>query len=407
MKKRILSLFLCLALFLTMLPTAVWADEAETPTAQQTIRLLNGTITKGELYKAFGGDVSWPNSRDYHYSLVDQIAWKRINQSEKDSTDPAENLQDGKLYKLEEKTYWISDDLHSWEHIQYFQFQTYYEITVNTDGAPENSVTVTGSTLKDGKYEVNKDDTLTLTFGQVEGKQVQVRTGTTGAWVTVTSDTWTHTAIRSTTLSVRYVDEPAEGQHHLTVSVNDPLLGEYSGIESDYVDDGTIINLTVTPYNTSTGQGTDRWAYVKSVKVGDTELTGTYKNTVFTGSFTVTRDTNITIEFAPRLVLKAPAEGPHEKYEGDTAIKMYSAKMNMDKKVSEQVPAIEQSILDSTLDKTNTPSFADIQIKLKGVLSDTDYYYGIGETVTGKVGLFSKEVHWGDYTFYNCLLLHI
>lgn len=415
MKRRICSVIVCFCFLVSLLPTAALADVvnafAETSTEVQTIRLLDGTITKGNLYQIFGGKDSWPNTTDYRYTLKDQIAWKRVNEEDADNTDLAENLQDGKVYQLQKKTYMFSENLKEWKDIGTFVFQTYYQITVNAKDFPTGgNVLVNGENLTDkGVYEVNKDNDLTLTFGKVSGYDVQVKIGN-GAWITVLGDTYSHKADSSTTLSVRYVETAASDLCKLTITVHNPSLGEYAGIETDSVAAGTDIALTVTPYNEMTTPANDLDAYVKSVKVNGTELPESYKNTVFSGTFTVNTNTSLEITFAERLVLNKPTEGPYEKHEGDTAIMMYLATMNMDKKVSQQVEAIEQSILDSTVDKANTPGYEDTTIELKGNLElvgdiymelDGNALDAAGDKLDWLQSLLGGVTHWGDRTFHN------
>lgn len=404
MKKRCLTLLLILAMCLTMLPVTAMAASGTDDV--KVIRLLNGTITKKDLYAAFGGGKS-QYTTNYRYSLDDVIAWKRVDDKENDSKEEAENLQDGKLYQLQRMQYKTLslDALNpAWKSFGTFKFQTYYKIGVNTTDIPNGgNVSVSGGTYKSGIYEVNKDETLTLTFTPVDGYAVQVKTGD-GAWITMTGNTYTHTATSSTTLSVRYVDENTSGQHKLTITVNDPLLGYYSGIESDRVADGDTVTLTAIPYNASTTPKNNQYAYVKSVKVNGTELNdGTYDETKYTVSFDVTADTTVEIIFAPRLVLKTPSEGPHQKYDGDTPILMYTAKMNMDKVVRSQYTSIEASILESTVNKAETPDWEQISIELKGSVMDNDAYHPMKEEVNVLYVPFYgwTTANWGEYTFHN------
>ncbi len=406
MKKRACSILLVLALLLSMLPMPATVSAA----ANETIRLLNGTITKGELYNLFGGDVNTLGTTNYRYSLSDEIRWKRVNEEDKNSTATAENLQDGKVYTRQRMTYFLGESIDgSWQDDGTFAFQTYYEIGVVTEGeVPDGgSVTVTGGAPENGKYEVNKNDTLTLAFAQVEGYQAQVKVDS-GAWLTLPETTYTHTADCSTTVYTRYV--AAEEACKVTLTVNGHLLGGYSGLESDRVASGTEIALVVTPYNELTASGNDLDAYVKSVKVNGEEIPGTYANTVFTAEpFAVTEDTAVEITFAQRLARKAPTE-LHKKYPTDSEILMYSAKMNMDKKVSAQVPAIEASIIDSIVDKENTPGYENITIKLKGNLYLVgDIYMPLDGSALDAAGgyldiikeFLKDQTHWGDLTFHN------
>lgn len=431
MKRRIFSLILVLALCCHLFPTAALAEEtspgeqelaappeydvtalAESQTECKTIRVLNGTITKKDLYQAFGGKEPGRGTTNYRYTLCDQTAWKRVNQEDSSSTEAAENVQSGKLYQLQKKTYTISEDFKNWKDLYQFQFQTYYQIAITTDEIPSaGGVSVTGGSLVDGNYEVNHNETLTLTFTPVDGYAVQIKNGNE-AWITVTGNTYTHTANASTTLSVRYVTK-SSSNCRLTVTIQNPLLGTYEGIETDSVPSGTQLSLRVVPYNELTCSDNDQDAYVKSVTVNGQPLSGTYNNTVFTKTVTVTADTTIVIEFAKRLVLRSPAEGPYEKYSGDSPIYMYRAAMNMDKKVSEQVSAIEASILASTVDTTATPGYESIQIELKGNLQNIgDVYLPLDANPKDQLGELSQypdwilnllvgKDHWGNATFHN------
>lgn len=389
MKKRCLTLLLILAMCLTMLPVTAMAVSAD-----KTIRLLDGIITKGELYVAFGGSPTLGATEDFRYAVSGTENWYQINDSENTSTATAENLQDGIVYNLQNRATF----LHRWRDKGTFTFQTYYKIGVSVVGdIPDGGqVLINDAAVSSSAYEVNKGEELNLTFTSVNDYDVQVKVGN-GAWNTVSGTTYSYTPSSSTTLSVRYAS--SDSLHTLTVNVNNSKLGTYTCSESGVVTAGTQITLTATPYNSSTtDKDNDQYAYVQSVKVNSTELTGpsvSYTNTVFTGTFEVTENTTVDITFAPRLVLKAPAEGPHVKHEADGEINMYSAKMDMDKQVSEQVPAIEASILDSTVDFDRSAVEADdITIELKAVLAGNDVYHEMNYS-----SLFVS--HWGNQSFHN------
>lgn len=368
MKKRILSLVICLLLCVTVMPFTAIADAPSNTSTLSDVRMLDGSITKGDLYKAFGGNTS-SKKIDYRYCVMDVTGWKRIDQNDSSSTQKAENTAyEDKVYTLQKATYNSSiSSSRSWLTVGTFKFVTYYNIAVSTQGdVPDGcSVTANGGTA-DKTYEINKNDTLTLHFTTTDDYDFQVKTGT-GAWITVTGGSYVHTAECSTVLSVRFA-EKTPGKNRLSIRVINASFGEYSGIDTDYVETGKQITLKVKPYNSSTTPENDKWAYVKSVKVNGTELDGTYSQTVFSGKFTVTADTDIVIEFAERLVFKTP-DVMAQKYSGDPKTAMYSARMDTGKSATSQVDLIKQSIIDSVVDTENTPEYQKYTFYLKTIIS--------------------------------------
>lgn len=122
----------------------IMASAAELDAATE-IRLLDGKATLKELFTAFGG-----GSKDYHYSLEDQIAWKRVNYDDRNSESLAENIWNQKTYILEQ-------DSNSWKTIGTFYFQFYHNVTVKTEGQIPNGggVSVSGEQVSTQTFEVN------------------------------------------------------------------------------------------------------------------------------------------------------------------------------------------------------------------------------------------------------------
>lgn len=365
MKKRIFAILLCVALFVSFMPISSVAEEAT------VVKILDGKITKSALYTAFGGSNVSGKSVDYRYCVANETGWKRVNQGDRTSTDLAENVFVGKTFTLQKAAYsglaYITGS-RSWLDVGTFVFVTYHNVEVKTDGAfPEGGfVTVDGETANK-TFAVDEGKSLTLAFGEVEDYSVQIKIGS-NAWKTLSENSYVYTPDRSTTVSVRYIsNSELENKHSLTVNVVGSLLGEYSGIESDRVSDGSEIDLTLTPYNSSTGVGEDLWAYVKSVKVNGEDLSGTYSATVFNGSFTVSEDTTVEIEFAKRLVLKTPTVSA-VKYSGDPATMMYGVNVLKNKAVSAQVDKIEKSIIENVVDSANSADCENATIYVKYVL---------------------------------------
>ena len=401
MRKRCLAVILVLVMCMSMIPVNVFAGTTE-PTI---VRVLDGNITKGELWTALGC-----SKYAYHYCKIDEdgekiTGWKRLESASDEN--PAEFVENQRTYLLESIN-WFNDTFGgSWNSEGTFKIQYYHKIAISADELNGGAVTVNGEALQ-ASYDVDSGSSLTLEFSAVEGYVPQVKQGS-GMWTTVSGNSYMIAPKLSSSYTVRYAPV-ADELHAVTVAINDEALGTYTGLESDKIADGTEVQLTVTPYNEITNSANDRDAYVKSVKVNGTELTGSYSGTVFSGTFTVTEETTVEIQFAERLVLKAPTIYD-QKYSGDPKIYMYSAKMNMDKKVSEQADAIETSIIESTVDKDQTAGYESVQIKVKGNLQFVgDVYMGIKDNSLDAVSdnyrdllaaILGNNTNWGDRTFHN------
>lgn len=363
MLKRTIRI-LCLLMAILLVPLYAQA-------APSVIRILDGKITTQQLWDAFGGGESGflqsPEDTDYRYRKSDKTTgWKRVDGDALSSTELAENVESGPEYTVLKNTNPLWDD---WKDYGIYRFQTYYNITVSQQSFPAGGgVTISGGTKNGSVYEVNENADLTVTFNTVAGYDAQVQVNGE-QWQTLSGQTYTHKAIKSASLNLRYVQSADACK--VTITVNDPLLGTYSGPESDRLSVGDRFALTVTPFNEATTPGNDRDAYVKSVTVNGTEMSGSYTGTVFkSDKQTVSGDMEIAIEFAPRLVYKQPTEWI-QKYPEDPQTLEYAARMNLDKAVSAQIPAIEASIYASVVDQETTAAFDpdEAEIRLQGVIN--------------------------------------
>lgn len=401
MRKRCLAMLLALVMCLSAIPLNVSAEPAE----PKIVRVLDGKITKGALWTALEC-----SAYAYHYCKIDEngdpvSGWKRLESAS--DTALAEMIEDQTLYQLESISWWNDTFAGSWTPEGTFRIQSYHQLTMTSEDLNGGSVTVNGVGLQES-YEVDAGNSLTLEFSPVEGYVPQVKQGN-GMWTTVNDHSYTITPKQSGSYAVRYARTEAE-LHTVTVNVNDESLGTYTGLEADRVASETEMQLKVIPYNELTNSANDRDAYVKSVKVNGIELEGNYSNTEFSTSFTVTENTTVDIQFAKRLVLKAPTIY-EQKYSGDPKTYMYYAKMNMDKKVSEQADVIEASIIESTVDEEQTAGAENVQIQLKGNLQTVgDIYMGIKDNALDAVSgamrdilaaILGNNTNWGDRTFHN------
>lgn len=401
MRKRCLAMLLALVMCLSAIPLNVSAEPAE----PKIVRVLDGKITKGALWTALEC-----TAYAYHYCKIDEngdpvSGWKRLESAS--DTALAEMIEDQTLYQLESISWWNDTFAGSWTPEGTFRIQSYHQLTMTSEDLNGGSVTVNGVGLQES-YEVDAGNSLTLEFSPVEGYVPQVKQGN-GMWTTVHDQSYTITPKQSGSYAVRYARTEAE-LHTVTVNVNDESLGTYTGLEADRVASETEMQLKVIPYNELTNSANDRDAYVKSVKVNGIELEGNYHNTEFSTSFTITEDTTVDIRFAKRLVLKTPTIY-EQKYSGDPKTYMYYAKMNMDKKVSEQADVIEASIIESTVDEEQTAGAENVQIQLKGNLQTVgDIYMGIKDNALDAVSgamrdilatIMGNNTNWGDRTFHN------
>lgn len=381
-------------------------SEADPQEEQLVVRVLDGKISKKDLYAAFQ-TASGKTKQDYHYTLADQIAWKRVNYGDRSSGALAENVQDQKVYTLENS----DNGKDKWNAMGSFRFQYYHEISAVTAGSiPEGgAVLASGGIFRNDRYEVTEGEDLTLAFAPVEGYEIQIRVDEE-AWLVCEEETFSFTADRSAALKVRYVEKDPS-QYQISVRVTGAALGTYSGLEDGRMEAGASFSLTVTPYNEQTRSDWDVDAYVKSVRINGTELPGTYENTVFSAeSYEVSGDTDIEIEFAKRFHAK---EGTveQEKYEGDSPILMYPVPFIRDsdvKKVSAQAKEISARVLDAVVDTDKTagydPETAVVKVKanFNYLGSSADYYGELDANVkdiTGQAVLINPI--WGDRSFGN------
>ena len=412
---RLFSLVLMLSILFSC---AVQAAHAESPII---IRILDGRITTEDLWNAFDngssttGFLGNKSYTHYRYRKADKTTgWKRVNGDSLSSTVYAENIVSGVPYTVLMSREMLTD---IWKPHNTYQFQTYYNIGVTKEFFPAGgNVQISGGILSGGVYQVNENDNLTLRFTPVAGYDAQVQVNGT-AWVTVdpSTNTYLHKALYSTSLRVRYTaSDPSK--HRLTIRVNDPRLGIYSGIANDQMNPGSSFRLVVTPYNEMTSAN-DQDAYVKSVRINNVEVSGTYANTVLTlPAYTVTGNTTIDIEFAKRLILKEPTVSI-QKYPEDPHTLEYSAKMNMDKAVSKQITAIEDSILDSVVDTEKTAGYdrSTTKVLVQGVINAIFTSYEgcmeMSKSVFDLPGLnvgaleniinYITSTNWGDISFAN------
>lgn len=406
--------FLCILSFLLAFQTLafntgiVQAEETQSP---QVIRVLDGNITKKDLYSvfsSFGGGAS----ENYRYSLTEQTAWKKIEYDEKSSSDLAENMIDGKCYTLQSEN--ASNSFDDWETIGTFIIQFYHNIAIQqADDLPVGGeYTISGGTQNGNLYEINDNSEFILSFTAVDGYDFQIKVDN-GIWTTCTGD-YTFKADRSVTLSVRYIEQD-DSYYNVNLSVKNANLGEYSGLNESRFKENDTFSLTVIPYNEKTNSAKDYDAYVRSVKINGIEMlnTGSFNDTVFTlENYQVTQNTSIEIEFSKRLVFKDPTES-HIKHEGDSEILMYLVKYNKDQLVSEQVDEIEQFIINSIIDTENTAGFnrAETIIELKAYISFSSLfsknYYGqldetLGDIVDASIlNYLNKYSIWGNVSFGN------
>lgn len=392
-----------LVILLMFLGIRLETEQGVQAAEQQVIRVLDGKITKKELYQIFGTDGNY----DYHYSLEEQIAWKRVDYDDRDSTELAENVQNGSTYLLQYK----KDPLigtGTWKDKGTFRFQFYHKIDVQTEGTLPSGgkVTVSGGTQENGIYEVNEEETLTIQFAKVAGYEAQVKVNK-GAWQTCENLKYTFIAEHCADITVRYV-KADPSKHSVKVKVTGASLGEYSGLTEAKLTDGASFDLVVTPYNEQTTPENDRDAYVKSVKINGKEMGGTYTKTVFyANSYTVSADMLVEIEFAKRLVVQTP-EKRWQKYEGDTPLNLYYVTYDQDQKVSAQTEEIETAIFHAIVDQDKTAGFdrETAVVELKANLDSKDYYYELDVKIKDSGADIPwwfpyKEDYWGDWSFGN------